>query len=299
MKKISNIKLIGVFMALAMLYFIVDFTGSRKKSKSLRTTLVEIDTASVTKLQILMPKDTLRLSKEGDTWKLKLDSKEIIASKGSVNNALAALITIKPSRMVTKSREKWKDYQVDSIGTRVMVFEGNDKTLDIVIGRFGMQGQRQYHTFVKLFDDNEVYVAENFMSFSVPKDAASYRDQILGKIKKDSLLSITFTYPSDSSFHLSRVDDAWQINGAVADSASVTKYVNGLSYISSRVFMDEEDQLTAPLITADFIMTNDQIKIEGYLHQEQWVFHSSANESGYFLDPAVLKKVFIGASELK
>lgn len=301
MKKISNTKLLGILVALCAIYFVVDFTGSKKKSKSLRTELVAIDTAKVSRILVEAPnKSTVQLDKVKGEWELLLDNgKKVVASQSAVDNALYALLSIKPSRMATKSADKWKDYQVDSTGTRVKVYEGNENTLDLIIGRFGMEGQRAYHTFVRLFEDQEVYVAKNFMGFSVSSDPSSYRDQVLARLRKDSVKSITFNYPMDSSYRLQKNDNVWQANGLPVDSAAMAGYLGGLSYISGKEFMDEENLLTTPVMSASIDMNNGTtILFDAYMHEDQWVFHSSDNEYGYFKDEPIANKVFIGLSEL-
>ncbi|MEO9967126.1 MAG: DUF4340 domain-containing protein [Reichenbachiella sp.] len=301
MKRISNIKLIGILAILSALYFVIDFTGSRKRSKTLKSELVEIDTAKVSK--ILVESNTgskVELEKIGGEWELALnDGKRVVASSSAVDNALYALLSIKPARMATRSKDKWKDYQVDSTGTRVRVFEGASTTLDLIIGRFGMEGQRAYHTFVRLFEDDEVYVAKDFMGFSVSSDPSAYRDQVLARIKKDSISNITFNYPADSSFRIERVGAQWQSNGSPLDSASVVKYLNGLNYISGKSFMDQASELASPVMSAAIDMNDGQtILFDAYQYEGQWVVHSTDNEEGYFTDENLIDKIFIGRSEL-
>lgn len=302
MKKLSNVKLIGVLLALCLIYFVVDFSGNKSKSKSLRTELVEIDTSKVTQIRVVASDNRMvQLDKVKGEWELTLaNGKKVVASPSAVDNALYALLSIKPSRMATKSEAKWKDYQVDSAGTRVKVYEGSDETLDLVIGRFGMEGQRSYHTFVRLFEDQEVYVAKDFMGFSVSSDPSAYRDQELARIKKDSVASITFNYPADSSFKLMKNAGVWEANGQNVDSTAVAKYLGGLNYVSGKEFMDEENQLVLPVMSATIDMNNGQtILFDAYQKDGEWVFHSSDNELGYFKDETILDKVFIGLSELK
>ena len=200
--------------------------------------------------------------------------------------------------MATKNESNWKDYQVDSTGTRISVIEGSETTLDMVIGRFGMQDQRNYHTFVRLFEDKEVYAANNFMSFSVSAEPASYRNKTLARMKKDSLVNINFSYPADSSVQLSKAGDQWMANGQPADSTNVAKYISGLNYVTGNTFVDDQSSLTVPVISATFQFSNgNDITIEGYQSDNAWVFHSSENEIGYFSDEALLSKVFKGMSE--
>ncbi|MFT7035800.1 MAG: hypothetical protein ACJA2S_004324 [Cyclobacteriaceae bacterium] len=297
--KLNNIKLIGILVALVAVYGIIQLTGGKKKSKSLRSELVEIDTAKVTSINVESSVGLVELNKEGSKWNLKLESGKVVpATNSSIQSTLGALLTIKPSRMATKSEAKWKDYQVDSTGTRVIVKEGGQTTLDMVIGRFGMEGQRAYHTFVRLYEDKEVYVANNFMSFSVSAEASSYRDKILARINKDSLLNVTFNYPADSSLQLNKSGNLWTADGQATDSTNVAKYISGLNYITGSNFVDDQQGLIFPTMSATFQFVNQNtITIDGYQQNSSWVFHSSENEIGYFSDDSLLAKVFKGMSE--
>jgi hypothetical protein len=297
--KLNNIKLIGILIGLIAVYGIIQLSSGKKKSKSLRTELVEIDTAKVSSINITSSAGLVELNRKGADWNLKLESGKVIPAAGqSVKSTLGALLTIEPSRMATKSEAKWKDYQVDSTGTRVIVKEGNETTLDMVIGRFGMEGQRSYHTFVRLFEDKEVYAANNFMSFSVSAEASSYRDKTLARVNKDSLINVIFNYPADTSVQLSRTGDLWTANGQPTDSTNVAKYISGLSYITGSIFVDDQQGLISPSMSTTFQFSNQgDITIDGYQVDSTWIFHSSENELGYFSDDAIYSKVFKGMSE--
>lgn len=297
-KKINNLKLIILLAVFVGVYFIVDYTGGRKKSKSLRSELVQIDTSKVTSVKIEAKGEIVDLDKDGDNWKVALkNGKSATASLGSIKSALGALLTVKPSRMASRKESKWGEYQVDSTGTRVQVYEGGDKTLDIILGKFGVQGQNSYHTYVRLSEDKEVYIANNFMNFSVPSDASSYRNQQLTGQSLDSLTAITFNYPADSSVQLSNNAGVWAVNGQLADSASVASYISNMEYVNGKDFEDESESLTLPLLTARYSFANrDDITIEAYQKEGSWVFHSSENEESYFKDEQILDDIFKGQS---
>jgi hypothetical protein len=254
----------------------------------------------VSKLEVISPTNVAEVSKIGNDWKVKLaDGQMVSATTSSVKNALQALNSIVPTRMTTKKPEKWGEYQVDTTGTRVKVYEGDKVTLDIILGRFGVEGQRSYYTFVRLSEDDEVYVANNFMSFSVPSDASNYRNKALAKINKDSLVAVNFNYPADSSFRLEKVADQWNVNGVQADSAAVAKYLSALNFLNGQTFDDNTSGLIAPAITTTFEMSNGQnITIEGYRKEDQWLVHSSENEEAYFSDKATADKIFIRSNSL-
>ena len=241
------------------------------------------------------------MKKKGGLWTVLLDNgKEVPADKNAVNNALEALNSIKPARLATRKSEKWSEYQVDSAGTVVKAMKGSEVLTEIVLGKLGVTGQRSYHTFVRLMEDDEVYVANDFMSFNIPSEASSYRNSVLARLKKDSLISIEFSYPSDSSFRMEKIDDVWMVDGVEADSAATITYLQGLNYISSKKFMDDQESLSQPLYTVSFDhVDGTNVTIDGYLYDDQLVFNSSANQMSYYSDSTILDKVFIGAKQLE
>ncbi len=299
--KFSTTKLIGLLALLVAVYFTIDFIGGGQKSKSLRSVLVELDTTQVTQLVITGPGKDVEVTKVNGNWQVKLDNgKTVAADKDAVNNALEALNSIKPARLATRKKEKWSEYLVDTAGTVVKAMAGNEVLTEIVLGRLGVAGQRSYHTFVRLVEDDEVYVAKDFMPFNVPSETSSYRPSVVAQLKKDSLVNIEFTYPADSSFRLEKVEGVWMVDGQEADSASVVKYLRGLSYINSKKFMDEEENLTSPTYSASYASADGStVAIDGYVYDGQLVFNSSENEASYFADSAVFNKAFIGASQLR
>ncbi len=118
LKRISNKKLILVLGGLVALYFVIDYTGGKNRSKSFRSTLVDIDTAKVSALEIEKQGNFLRITRTGSSnWELELkNGKKVTAKASNVKSALLNLIGIKPSRLASKDPSKWKDYQVDSAG---------------------------------------------------------------------------------------------------------------------------------------------------------------------------------------
>ena len=301
--KISVVKLVALLVILVGVYFAIDLFGGKGKSKGLRTELVNINKKEVTKMKVTANgAEPLVLEKLGDDWKLLLaGGKQVTAKDGAVDNALNALEGVKPSRLVSNKKEKWSQYQTDSTGTQVELFAGDKIVLDMVIGKFGATGQRAFHTFVRLSDEDEVYMAENFMSFSIPKEPQAYRDTNLGGVKKDSLRYAEFIYPSDSSFKMELLDSAWTVQNQRLDSSKVAEYLSGINYLNaSGNFMDEEDKLIAPVLTAKFGLANGtETLIEAYDYNGQWVVHSSENEEGYLIDDLLFDKIFIGLDELR
>lgn len=282
-------------MVLGAAYGVTQLTKRSGRSKSLRSELVSIDTSSVSKIEISSTEGNVFLEETDEGWKVSLeDGSQKLAKQSSVTSLLTSLNTIEPGRLAAKNQDKWKDYAVDSAGTRVKVYEGEDLNTDIVIGRFGMEGQQSFYTFVRLFEDQEVYVANGFMGMSIGKESSSYRENTLLRLKKDSLNTITFNYP-DSSFTLVK-GDKWYLDNQEADSASVAGFLSGLGFVNSREFFDESISGN-PSHSVSFTFSNQpEITIEGYVSGNEMVIRSSENQQESFKDDAVMKKIFKGQS---
>lgn len=294
--KNNTIKLLGVLAVLVVVYLIMTFTGDKSRSKSFRTELVSIDTASVTQVIIASPSESTEVTKVGDDWQVALPDGSVKPAVASVvRNLLTSLEGIKPTRIVARTENKWKDYAVDSTGTRVQIFEGGKNTLDLIIGRFGVENQRQFYTHVRLAAENDVYIANDFMGISIAKSANDFRDGSLLRLKQDSLTQITFNYP-DSAFSLYNNDARWTSNAFEADSANVASYLQGLSFVSSKNFTDGTG-LSTPALNVTFSFSNQpEVQISAYQQGGDWVLQSSENTDEFFTDAAIFEKIFKGAS---
>lgn len=299
----KNFRLIAVLILLLIVYGSVKIFKNSGRSKSFREHLVEIDTSKVSRIILQKPESQFEVLKSAEGWQVALPGNKMVeATSTSVKNALGTLMSIKPDRIATRDPEKWKDYQVDSAGTRIQVFEGDKSTLDMVIGRFGVHGRQQFHTFVRLEGDDEVYAANDFMGISFPSDPSSFRNTLVLELKTDSIQSITFNYPGDSSFILTKSLAGWNIGPQMADSASVANYIGKLRYVSNSNFVDdlEAGALINSLLKLDISFSNDDnITIEAYGHPSKgYIIHSSTNPESYFSDDALVDRLFIGASSL-
>lgn len=295
--KITIKNLLIILAILGIGYAVVQFTKRTGKSKSLKSELVSIDTTKVTKIAINSPDGEVLLASSGAGWKVSLaDGKTKPAREGVVQSLLTSLISIKPARLASRKKDKWKDYAVDSTGTRVKVYEGEDLTTDIVIGRFGVEGQRSFYSFVRLFADENVYVANDFMGMSVGKKPEDYRESVLMRLTSDSLTRITFDYP-DSAFSFIKNDKKWFVNEQLVDSASTAKYFSDMNYLTSKSFFDDSEVSGNPLQSITFSFSDrPDIRLDSYSMNGKSVVTSTENKFEAFADEALNEKIFKGKS---
>lgn len=321
LKNISSIKLIGILSALILVYLGFEFFGGKSRSSSFKTEIVEIDTAKVSKVIIEANGEHLELIKENDAWKVSIgNGKYAEAQKSNIKSTINSLLTIKPARIAAKNPEKWKDYQVDSAGTRVQVFEGSKTTLDLVIGRFGFDqkamqqaqqqqqmmggrgGMPQFYTYVRLENESEVYVADNFMGMSINTDAGGFRNKEVLSLTTDDISEIQFNYPADSSFVLNKIDSVWSVFGSQADSAATATYLSDIRFLNNSNFVDDvpPSALVSPTVSMNIKQTGKaDILVRAFQHPvHSWIVNSSANPASYFADEELVSKLFVGSSKL-
>ena len=297
MKKISTLKLLGLLVFLLLVYAATEFFSSSGRSRSFREELVSIDTAAVSRIEITKESETISIIENDEGWKVSTNGgNEYQAQENRIKSTLSSLQTIKPARVASRNPEKWQEFQVDSTGTRVEVFEGGKKALDIMIGRFGMQGQQKFYSYVRLFDDDNVYVAENFMGFSVSTDEESYRIQTVSTFNRDSVNAIRFIYPADSSFSVQKsLSGNWISESFTPDSTKTLQFINALSRLNSAKF-DNETNITGinPVFsTIVEIPGRESIELSAIAKNDStYIITSSQNQEGRFEDISLFEKIF-------
>jgi hypothetical protein len=288
-------RLLIVLAVLVGVFAIVKLTRNSSRSSSFKTELVNFPVEEADKIEIISPSEKVLLTKSEDQWTVETEQGPKTAMEGNVGSLLSTLNTIQPTRLAARSSAKWKDFSVDSTGTQVVV-SGKGKTLtDIVLGRFGVEGQRSFYTYVRLSEDDDVYVAADFMKMSVSSSANDFRNNVMARIGKDSLTEISFNYP-DSAIVLSKMDEKWMKGNLPADSATTASYLNGLNIISSRNFTTPPAPLNPDLNVTFSFKNGSEVQISAYQDVAGWVLTSSENEEEVWKDENTFNKVFASSS---
>jgi hypothetical protein len=297
--KFNNRNLLFVLLGLAGILVLTRVFTAKKAERTLETELVEIDTAKISSIHIFPQAEhgsELIFSRSGSGWVVAKDDLSAPADNYSLDNVLNELMNLKTDRLVARSEDKWPEFHVnDSLGTRVLIKEGKKTTLDMIIGRFNYQppaggyaGYGQQYgtgiTYVRNSGEDEVYAVEGFLAMSFNQEFNEWRDQTVCRLTRDQITKIVFEYPADSGFIAQKLDTKWTINGTPADSASMAKYLNGLSRKSHREFADGFSPLSGPLYQVTFEgMNMDPLLIRVYAQAgDEMILHSSINPQSYF-----------------
>ncbi|MDX9930635.1 MAG: DUF4340 domain-containing protein, partial [Bacteroidales bacterium] len=243
-KRFDNRKLLLLLAGLAVLLALTVIVKIPKENATLRSRIIETDTSKVSRI-LLYQRDNngvpVEFSRKAGRWTVKQGDLVAAADAGAVQNMLGEAVNIKPQNLATKDKAKWEEFELtDSLGTRVKLLGDKDKVLaDFMIGKFtykqvndpyggygGMGGGGISGTsYVRLYDEKEVYATEGFLVFSFNGRFNDWRDKTFVRSERNNLTGIRFSYPADSSFTLTKEGTKWKAADQPADSAAVANYL--------------------------------------------------------------------------
>jgi hypothetical protein len=290
--KISNLKLILGLVILGLVYLAVVFFDS-SKSVELEKQLISIDTSLVTQITIQGQDETVNLYRQGSEWQIALNTgKRVKAMDAKVTAFLKQLLVIGTDRLAAKEKSKWADYNVDSTGTHIQVRQGEEISLDMVVGKSGA------NNYLRLIDEVEVYTSDNFTGLGINDKINNYRENTLIKVQSDSIKSIEFDYPGDSSFQLINKDGRWNYeNNTAADSAKTADYLRNMSLKYNSNFAGQDGSSLGPQIAQITINVKNGAPVTLIAYADpadSVVYQSSVSPESFFNDPSIGKDYFIG-----
>tara|TARA_X000001036_G_C20676682_1_gene804460 strand:- start:318 stop:1202 length:885 start_codon:yes stop_codon:yes gene_type:complete len=288
----NTLRLFILLVVISIVFAVIKFTKNPNRSNSYNEKLVDFDSQLVDKIEIKTADEQVVLEKMANQWKVQVGQKQHEAVQTTVEAFLQTIQTIKPSRLISRSVDQWSDYDVDEKGTKVIISRSNDVLLNIILGRFAFEGQRTYYNYVRLEDDNDTYVADNFMKMSLLSQRDDFRNNRVLNIKNDSLVSIDFIYP-DSSFSLTKKENIWFRNNFQIDSIQFKNYYDDIKFVMSKSFATI-DAAIVPSHQVNFHFSNrSDINIMGSLDEGEWLIKSSENNDEVWKDAALSKKILI------
>lgn len=313
-KKTNNRLLIIILLALIGLFVFVKFFRSSWTERTMKTDIVEIDTAKISSIVIYpnSQKGTeVKFYKENNNWKVS-DTKIVAdADVDAVKGLINTFTEMKVLRLVTKSKDKWEEYQVtDSAATRVKVLVGKKVKADFYIGKFtykqshdpysmygGGGGGITGTTYVRVSDENDVYTVNGFLTFTFNQGFDSWRNRKLGKFVPAEITKFTIKNPGDSSSMVQIKNNQYTVNNQPADSAKIANFLNKISYKSGSKF---DDQFNPAMKVPFFELTLEKslgtaLSIKAYAKDSLFIVNSSVNAQSYFeMQASELSDLFVG-----
>jgi hypothetical protein len=310
MKKINNKILIIGAVVLVGIFVITKLFRSPRLEGNIRKELVNIDTADVTEIRMTSSGDQPRLVKlmrDNGKWMAVLDDKSYPADRSAVSSVLAMVSDLNAVRMVSRKKEKWESFNVGEKGTNVSVYVDGKQEAEFRVGKtgfnqnpsqqqFGRQGIEAF-TYVRMADEEEVYMVNGFLEASFNKPINDWRDKSFLRFSPDMITRVSFQYPADSSFVLEKKDSLWSVNTRNADQHKVNSFLREFSYRSETSFADGHQPSTNPTYTVRFEGASGPIAtVEAWRQDTSWYLRSSQQPDVVFLnnDASTMGRLFPG-----
>lgn len=253
--KRNTIYSIIVLISLAILtFFALNREGEVSSTGSSGQMLVDYDSTSVDKLEVVSPTGSIILEKQAGTWMLTAPIK-YKADETAATSAVGKGRKIELTSLVSTNPEKQKLFQVDSSGTLVKVYEkGSPKAAF----RIGKASSSFTETYVRLEGSNEVQLTNEMISSYFNKQSKDWRNKTIFKIDEDKIRNVRFQY-GDTTFTLSMQDSLWRIAKDSASQTAVKPLLSALANIQTDEFIDSA-LMAMPKLTAIIEVEGTQIR---------------------------------------
>lgn len=299
--RFNNKRLLYLLTGLTVILAITVIIKIPKEQATLKSKIVSLDTSMVNRI-ILYPKisngKAVEFSKSKGKWVVKQDNIISATQEGAVQNLFNEVLNLKPQSLASKDKSKWKEFDLtDSSATRIKFLDRKDKNLaDLMIGKFtykkadnpyvGYSGNNiQMTSFVRVYNENEVYAVDGMVSFSFNIKFDDWRDKTFIKANRNDITNIRFIYPADSSFNLLKIGDKWQIANQIADSINAANYTASLGLLNGETFSDNFKPDLSPMYQLS-IEGNNLLNISVRCYKgdgmDEYILNSSLNPDVYF-----------------
>jgi hypothetical protein len=296
MRQSNNKILLIVLVVLLSGFVLTRVFRAPSLERNIEEDLLTLDTAQVSAIHITPAVDNeaeIRLVRSGPDWQVQQGGRAAAVEMTQLNSALGSISEIHADRIVTRKKEKWTNYNVDSTGTHVKVFLNQEKQKEFWVGKMSGSGN-----CIRIEGEDEVYEVEEALDRNFNKNFNAWRDKTFISVQPENVSKIAFQYPGDSSFVVAQSEGKWKIEDAKADSSKVQAYLNRLRSRNLSEFADD----FAPSAQPSHILklSNDSslaITVQGWkISDDKWVLASSLQDSVYFSssDATMIRELFAG-----
>jgi hypothetical protein len=299
-KRFDNKKLFYILAGLLVILLLTVVVKIPKEKATLKERLVAVDTADVVKIVItpgVQKGKPFEFVKQDAKWTVRQDNVVSEPAKGAVTGIFTAILGIKPQSLAAIGEAKWTEYELtDSLATRVSLLNSRGREIaGMMIGKFTYRQVNNPYayggnniegsTYVRIPGEEKIYAVEGFLALSFNGDFNDWRDKSFLRCKKDDIIKVTFTYPDDSSFVLSKKDSNWNVNNLTADSTNTSNYLNTLASVNGQDFRDGYKPVPFPeyqLVIEGNNLLNVTVKCYSGEKEGEFILNSSLNPDVYF-----------------
>ena len=309
-KKLGNKSLLLILIVLLAIFGTARYFSTKNGENTFQTAIVpHIDSAKMNGMVIFQKPDKkgkplpFIFTRKGKDWYVSQGTVSGRAEQRVANYMISQMEQIRPDRLASNDVKDWKQYDVnDSLGTRVVFLYDKDTALDVIVGRFSyIPQQKQSLSYVRISGQKEIYAVNGFLSMNITEDFNAWRDKKIMPGDYASWTRLTFTYPADSGFTITKdSNNQWSFSdGRKPDSASASNIIKSIANQNYGTFVDNFDSNGKQAIcTLRVEGKNGTALIKAYPADtaNKYVINSSINPASFFsgTKSMLFSKVFPG-----
>lgn len=254
-KKLNIKVLLIILVVLVGVVALINLIGN--KERTFKSQVMEFDPEQVTGMLVHNPKNAglIDIERQDDgSWTVSSEGKTYMADQMTIENMLRMMTEMRTERIAATSMDKWEDFHVsEESGIRVELLSDDDVLADVVIGKFSykmldqqdprqqqfqQQQQAKMTSYLRHFDEDEVYAVEGILRMNFTSGIEFFRSKNLVGKTAEEIGKIIFEYP-DRSFFIERSADGWMLDGQPADSLKTARFVHKIATMRSSEFIDD------------------------------------------------------------
>lgn len=284
--KFNNTILALIFFSLLGL-FVAKKTFLKPSTSSFKQSLTSFDANDVDKITIqLEGMQITTLTRTGENWEASNGQLTVPAQSQVITTLIDEMSNIKTKQLVSKSKDKWMDYEVDDTkAKKINLFSAGKKIAGLHIGRFNFNQQtRAGVSYVRNSEESDIYAIDGFISMSAAKDFNSFRNAKMVETNLTKVDNIKLNSSGINKSIAKSLDGTWLLNEQVIDSSLVARYISGLERLNGSQF---NDAFSSSGKEPSHSLSAGELKIDVYRDDSNSFVVKSNQNSAFFSSDSV------------
>ena len=274
--KRSTLLLAGILVVLILIAFLLlQKPGEQSSSASTGEFLARVDSLAVDKIHLQSPTFNVVLEKQGVEWYLR-NPLSFRADQSNVAQLLHQAKSLEVKNVVSGNPEKQSLFQVDSTGTQVTLFEGENETASFILGKTGPTFSE---TYARRKGSNEVVLVSNIMNYAFTRSIKEWRDRSIVSIPKETIKQLTYQF-GDTTFTMEFRDSLWFVGDDPAQGSVVERVLSSLTGFQGDDFIDAPPA-SLPRVSAMLSFAGTQLVFYHVKEGDKYMVRSSLSPQWY------------------
>ena len=230
---------ISILVVLVIVFLITKIDNNVEK----RIQFFQADSAMITSIEISNIRDTLKLSKQNNTWKIVIPF-EKNANEYQVQNIFSKVLNVKTSNLpISESESSFNTYKVtNSQGTLLRFLDKNNEVLDeAIIGK----SSSSKSTPVRRPDEDKVFKLEDNINYVVTTNSDDWREKTILEFDEHSISKISII-GGICAYELTQSDSLWLYADGMSNlsvsnkNPTLKEILSKLTQLTVNGFVDNE-----------------------------------------------------------